>query len=140
MAKKTGYGMRLQRGNGASPEVFTTLEGCKNIAGPDQDHPLVDATDADSVSSAHATFARRGYTDDGKLTVTVNLVDGSVTQLAHEGDLESSAVTNYKVLDRAGATVGAFGGWIESFHRTRPQDTMMEATLTYQVDGTYTAS
>ncbi len=76
----TGLGLVLAIGNGASPEVYTTIGEVKTSAGPQLKNDTVDVTNVQSPGGVKEFLA--SLTDPGEVSVTVNYVPGDPGQQA----------------------------------------------------------
>jgi hypothetical protein len=78
----TGYGAKLQRGDGQSPENFVSVMGLKTIDGPGIKRDTHDTTDMDG--DGWRTFVG-GLVDGGEVTFDANLLPGNHTQGQNDG-------------------------------------------------------
>lgn len=66
-------GSKISRGNGASPEVFTNIEECTAINGPDGTAALIDVS---HLQSTRKEFLP-GLADSGQIQLECNFVGGT---------------------------------------------------------------
>lgn len=91
-------GTLLQRGDGATPEVFTTVAEVGSIAGPSLQADLIDVTNHSSPSRYREYI--QGLKDGGELTFDLNYNPNDATHNATTGvlaDWNSGARKNYRL-------------------------------------------
>ena len=71
---RIGYGTLFQTGNGAVPEVFTTLAEVTNITPPKMSRDTVDATHEESPGAWREFIA--GLKDGGDVSLDLNFIPG----------------------------------------------------------------
>ncbi len=92
-AKTTKY-LRLQRGDGAGSETFTTIAECTNVKGPDEKVALIDATSFDSAAMEDIS----GLSDGQEITFDGNWVGSDAQQQGLRTDLRAGTLRNFKFL------------------------------------------
>lgn len=138
MAKFSGFGIRLKRGDGGAPEAFNTVSAITELSGPDASHPTLECTDNDDVTAAAAQFCRRGWRDNGKVGIDGNLVYSDASQVAMDTSLNDSVARNFQIINRGGNNVITFAGWVEEFKRKHPIGAVMTYSMQIQVNGAIT--
>jgi TP901-1 family phage major tail protein len=105
MAAQKGSALLMKIGDGASPEVFTTIGGMRSTSISMNDE-VVDITNKDS-SRARTLLAQGGV---NSMTVTGSGVfTDTASETTLEGKFDSSALTNYQFLvPDFGTYTGAF--------------------------------
>ncbi len=91
-------GTLLQRGDGATPEVFTTVAEVGSISGPSLQADLIDVTNHSSPSRYREYI--QGLKDGGELTFDLNYNPNDATHNATTGvlaDWNSGARKNYRL-------------------------------------------
>jgi hypothetical protein len=86
--------VKLQRGDAATPEVFTTIAEVTNVNGPPETAPQVDVTSFDS----DAKEFRAGLVDGGEVSFDMNFVGEDSQQQGLRTDLRAGTVRNFKVI------------------------------------------
>lgn len=132
---RIGYGTLFASGNGASPEVFTTLAEVTNITPPGWSRDAVDATHEQS-PSAHREFIA-GLADAGEVSLDINYAPGGTAQASLEAEKilqGSSAAINRRITFPDGSYV-TFVGILTGFEPDAPIDDKMAATVTLKVSG-----
>lgn len=79
----SGYGTLLKMGDGAEPEVYTTVAEVKDIGGPEMEADVIEVTNQDSTGGWKEFIA--GLLDAGEVTFDVNWLPGDATQDATTG-------------------------------------------------------
>ena len=118
----SGFGTLLQVGDGASPEVFTTIAECTNIKPPQQQTGNIDVTHHESPNSHRELIA--SLRSSGTVQFTINYLPANATH-ANTGQgllklQQDRTVKNWKiVLTDPAATEWLFSGFVSNFD---PQD------------------
>lgn len=130
MSGLDGFGTLLKRGDGADPEVFTTIAGLSSITGPGLERETLDVTAHDS-PDAYREFLG-GIKDPGEVSVEVNY-DPSVHDVFVD-DFDDLNPRNYQITWPDG-TVWDIAAFITAFEPTAPFDDKLSATATFKVTG-----
>ena len=69
ISPKSAFGTQLQIGDGATPEVFTLIEGCKNFSGPESSFDHIDVTNHSSPSNYREVVP--SFIDPGEISFDV---------------------------------------------------------------------
>jgi hypothetical protein len=98
-----GYGAKLKRGNGASPQVFTAVAEVRKISGVGSKRGLVDFTNLDSLlTSMEYKLAMK---DGQEFTAECNWIPDSTTQDQSAGmvaDHDNGTVRDFQITLPAG--------------------------------------
>ena len=132
---RMGYGTLFKTGNGASPEVFTTLAETTSITLPAMARDTIEATHNESGGAWREFIA--GLKDGGEISLELNFVPGGSAALAltAEMDLDGTlAVKNRQILFPDGSYF-SFSGILTSFEPDAPLDDKMAASVTFKVSG-----
>lgn len=95
----TTVGLKLQRGNGAGTEVFTTIAEVTNVSGPNESVEQLDVTSFDSSAKEY----RSALVDSGEVTFEMIFVGENAQQQGLRSDIRAGTVRNFKLIlpDRA---------------------------------------
>lgn len=96
---KIGYGTQLKMGDGASPEVFTTVAEVHGFGGPGKSQEAVDATHTDSPNRTKEKIA--GMAEEGDISLDINWVPSDATQDDTTGlrsKIGSATPTNFQMV------------------------------------------
>lgn len=130
MSGLDGFGTLLKRGDGGSPEVFTTIAGLSSITGPGLERETLDVTAHDSPDGYREFLG--GIKDPGEVSVEVNY-DPSVHDVFVD-DFDDLNPRNYQIT-WPDTTVWDFAAFITAFEPTAPFDDKLSATATFKVTG-----
>ena len=129
------YKTLIQYGDGATPELFTTVAEVKEIDPPEQTAPEIDATSHDS---AAAEYILSDCINNGELTIEMHYVAGTGQELLR-GDLAGSATGYY--INTAGGSGQAqlyFTALVKSFKLGTARDDSIKATAVLRITDTLT--
>lgn len=132
---RIGYGTLFASGNGASPEIFTTLGEVTAITPPGWARDTVDATHEQS-PGAHREFIA-GLADAGEVSMDINFVPGGAATAALEAEKAltgSSAAINRRITFPDGSYM-TFVGILTAVEPDAPIDDKMSASVTLKVSG-----
>lgn len=130
-------GMEVQIGNGASPEVFTTISEIKTFSGPSGSATVIDVTDLSSL----AKEKRMGLKDEGQLQFTINYIPANAQHAALRAARTSREKTSFKMLfTDSPQTEWDFEGFVLGFSVSGAVDGVVEAQVTIEITGDITES
>lgn len=114
---KLGYGTLLKRGDGGSPEVFTTIAEVRSITLPTQEREDVDVTHMESPNATREFIA--GLADTGEASCRLNFRPDHVSQGAVSGvidDSENRTLRNYQIMfdQFSGDPTCSFNAYVKS--------------------------
>jgi len=132
MAGMDAFGTQLQRGDGATPEVFTTIADVTSLDLPDIKRDTIDVTSHGSEDGWKEYLG--GLVDGGEMKATVNYQPTLHDQFVD--DFDDRQPRNYRVVfpDDA-ATTWQFGAILTEFKPSAPYDDKAEADLSWQITG-----
>lgn len=137
-AAQSGFGTLLKMGDGASPEVFTTIAEITDIAGPNYAAPTLDALNNDSPSSAMERISNRFY-DAESVTFTIQSLISNATHLSVLATLKAFTKKNFTVTYPNG-TGEAFSGFVSEFKRKAPIKDKLTADVKIDITGPIAAA
>lgn len=134
---KIGYGTLLQFGDGASPEVWTTLAEVVDIAGPGMETAIVNAGHMESPEATMEYIA--GMIQPGEVTVQCAHLPNNATQGASSGVLKlwkDRTKRNWQIVwPVSPAKKWRFKAIVRGFEPDTPLEDKMGLTVTLQVSG-----
>jgi hypothetical protein len=135
--ERPAYGTLLKRGDGASPETFTTLAGVTNINPPQLTSDALDVTDHSS--GGYKKFIQ-GLKDGGEVSVDINYDPAETTQKASGSgllaDWQAGTVRNWKISFPVSPTVDwTFAAFVKDFKAKANVTDKLQATVTFKVSG-----
>ena len=90
-----GVGTILERGDGASPEVFTAIAKIVSVSGPEESKDELDDTTLDS-AGGYKEFVS-GLKDGGSMTLALNYNPADTGQAALQTDYAAGTKQNYRL-------------------------------------------
>ena len=129
-------GTLVQRGNGATPEVFTTIAEVTGIPGLGGAAPTF--TEVTHLLSTRKEW-RRGLPDEGEITLPMNLIPGDPAQIGLWQDLDSGVVRNFKITFDDGNTV-SFGAIVAQLPIAGERDGILTVNAVLRITGAITRS
>lgn len=134
---RLGKGYLVQRGDGASPENFTTIAELQDVDGPELSKDPVEATHQESPNRWREFIS--GMKDGGEVTFDVNHLPDDPTQDATTGlvaDLDSDDARNFRVVfPPPSSKAWVFPGIVTQFGPTGPVADRQTASITIKVSG-----
>lgn len=131
------FGTLLKVGDGATPEVFTTVAEVTALNGPSLSQDTVDVTSHSSTGgwAEHvATIIRAG-----EIGLEVNFVPTDDTQDAVAGlinDLEGQTLRNFQLVwPDSGSTTWSFAAYVTKFEPSAPVGGGLTASCTLLISG-----
>lgn len=137
MSKATsGVGIKFQIGDGAGPEVFTTIAEVTNFTGPNETSPNIDVSNFDSAAREFIA----GLKDGGEVTFEVNFIGSNAQQQSLRAAQSARTLKNFKILLNDAAldadkTTISFSANVTGFSLTASVDAAVKASVTLKVSG-----
>lgn len=130
-------GTKIQMGNGASPEVFTTIAQVVDISGPALKDDVLDVTNHGSTGGWKEFIG--GLKEGGSITLKLNYDPAETTHDASTGflaDFKNSTVRNYKLIfPDTGNTTWNLTGIVEHATPKAPVAGKLEQDVSIRVTG-----
>lgn len=133
----TAHGTLLKRGNGATPESFTTIASVGDIAGPQLKNQMEDATTHDSAGNSESFPTIRDY---GQIKFPVNFVPTDGTHNYTAGivhDWYNKHKWNYQIVFTDGTT-WKFPCYVEQIDLKPTVKGILQADVTLRITGAAT--
>ena len=125
------YGTLLQVGDGAGPEVFTTIAEVKSISGPSFSSEVIDVTTHSSAAAGAWREKIASLIDPGELSFDINLVPTDTQHVALRTDMVNRTKRNFKIVfPDSGTTTWQIAGFVTGFEVNAETDGVLEASLT----------
>lgn len=135
MAQLDTQGVVIKRGDGASPEVFTTIGEVNSIQGPGGSATTIDVTNLSST----AKNKKMGLIDEGQVTLEMKLDTADTAQTGLRTDRSNKTLRNFQiVLTDSPATTISFAAYVMSFALATAVDDVVTASVTLEIDGLVT--
>ena len=135
---KSGFGTLLKMGDGADPEVFTTIAEVKDIGGPSYETGTHDVTNQSSPGAVREFIS--GLIDAGEVTFDVNWMPGNATHDDATGLLAAQLDRELKSFRLVWPQFTpneqcAFEALVTGFETNSPVDDPLSASVTLKVSG-----
>lgn len=129
--------VKLQRGDGATSESFTTIGEIKSFDGPADDAPTLDASSFDSAVQEYIA----GLPSPGEVSGTMNFVASDAQQQGLRSDLLAGTRRNFKLIFNdhpTTPTVFAFAAIVMHLSPSGSTNGILEQKFTLKRTGTTT--
>lgn len=127
-------GTLLKLGDGAAPEVFTTIGQIMDIQGPNESRGTIDASDHDTVAAKE--FLSEALYDGGEQTFELHWDPALATQLTMASLLRSGALRNYQsAFPTNPVRVLSYAAYVTGFSRGAPHDGKLTGSVTLKISG-----
>lgn len=130
---RVGYGTLFQRGDGANPEVFTTIAEVGDIAGPEVRQLFDDATHMESPDGYEEPIP--GVRQAGDVTFPLHFLPDEPTHQLLMTDLNGGVKRNFRIIVAGGTKRWAFAGYVESIGAAHPVKTKMMRDVSIKLTG-----
>ncbi len=139
---KSGMGTQFQRGDGATPENFTTVSEQVKIDGPTEKADTADVTNMDSPNNYREYIST--LLEGGEVQLEMNYIPGSASQQGLRSDYTGRQRRNFKILvpDGSGGTAAtwSFAAVVTEMTRAYEVDKAMRQTVKLKVSGAPTVA
>lgn len=135
-AAKLGLGTLFKRGDGASPEVFTTIPEINSVTGPSGTTEQIDVSHMQSTAREYIL----GLPDFGEFTLEMNWLVNNAVQEGLRSDFINRTTRNFKLEDHGVSPeeVWTIVGLVTGFSLNFPADDRATASVTIKISGTPT--
>ena len=129
-------GIKIARGDGASPEVFTDIPEIREFTGPGGSASVIDVSDLDS------TFREKilGLPDEGQLSFTVHYIADNAVHVNLRADRAARTLRNFRITwtDASPAKIWTFAGYVTEFSVSGGVDDVVLAAVVIEITGAIT--
>jgi len=127
-------GATFQRGDAASPELFTTVDGLVNIGEVGVERSLIDTTDL-----ASTIREWKGAIPDGAEIDLDFQYTATAPQVGLKTDLDGNTVRNFRInVQDSPVKVFAFSGLVISWKISNPIDAVVPLSVRVKITGSLT--
>jgi len=127
-------GIQLQRGNGASPESFTTIAEVKDISGPEITLDTLDVTTHSS--SGHYEEVIPTILRSGEVTFDVNWVPADATHQGLITDRDNRTKRTFTmIMTDPGTATWTFAAYVTKFAVAGPVVGVLGGSITLKITG-----
>lgn len=128
------YGTLLKRGNGAGPEVFSTIAEVKSISGPNMSSDVIDVTTHSSAAAGAWREKIASLIDPGELSFDINFIPAAQGHIDLRTDFVNRTKRNFQLqFPDAGPTIWSIEGIVTSFEIEAPTDDVLSASITITI-------
>jgi len=128
-------GMTIGIGDGASPEVFTTISEISSISGPGGQAAVIDTTDLSSL----AKEKRMGLPDEGQITLDMNWIPKNVQHALLRTKRTAQVAVNFRItFTDSPATTWTFAAFVLGHPVSNSVDEVTKGNVTLEVSGAVT--
>ena len=130
-----GYGTLLKKGDGASPEVFTTVAAVTSIGGPNLQADDIEVTDMESPSGYKEYIS--GLKDGGTVDFEINFNPTNSTHTGLFDDQVAGTSRNWKIVFPSSVSnmTFSFAGTVKTFNLNTDPNTQLSASISIKVSG-----
>ncbi len=133
----SSHGTLLKVGDGADPEVFTTIAEVKDISGPSMSLNMEDATSHDSGGWREEIPT---LLEAGDISFDINYTGGTSQTILAEAQMTRERLNFQMVLPLATPVTKAFSGYVTSHEYSAPVEGILTASVTIRVSGAITTT
>lgn len=133
----SSHGTFLKVGDGAEPEVFTTIAEVKDISGPAMTLNMEDATSHDSGGWREEIAT---LLEAGDISFDVNYYADETQTLLETAQYARERLNFEMVLPLATPVTKTFSGYVTSFENSAPVEGILTASVTIRVSGAITTT
>lgn len=127
--------MTIGIGDGASPEVYTSISEITNISGPGGGASEIDTTDLNSTAKEF----RLGLVDNGSINLSLNFIPANTQHALLRTRSISGAVNNFRMtFTDSPATLWTFAAFVQELSVENGVDGVTTGSVTLRVSGTIT--
>ena len=129
-----GLGTTLQVGDGASPQVYSTIAEVLTMSGPDLTAEDIEVTNFDSTAKEYIS----GVPDGGSINFELNWISGTQQQQLRD-DVDAGTSRNYKVtFPTSPNTTASFDARCTEFSMTTEPNSQIRASANLKISGSVT--
>ena len=131
----SSHGTFLKVGDGAEPEVFTTIAEVKDISGPDMTLNMEDATSHDSGGWREEIPT---LLEAGDISFDINYTGGATQSVLEQAQYNREVLNFQMVFPLETPVTKAFRGVVTSHSFNAPVEGILTASVTIRVSGAIT--
>lgn len=135
-AARSGFGALLKRGDGGSPEVFTTVAEVVNIGAVETRMNLADATHMESPDQHMERIPTLLESSD--ISLELNYLPGDTTQTNLRNDVMNRTLRNFQITIPGSSRVVSFSAFVSQIGPAFPHDGKMTQNVTLAPNGKIT--
>lgn len=130
---RSGLGTLLQRGNGASPEVFTTIPKVRSLKGPPLETTMLDTTALDT-QGGYETLTP-SLKKPGVVTFELDFMPEDTNHQELLGDFVNGTLRDFQIVWPDGVTTYAFQAYVSKWEPSAAPTAVLTAAVSLQISG-----
>lgn len=131
----SGYGTLLKRGDGGSPETFTTVGEVRSIAGPSMETDEADVTTHSSAASGAFREFIMTLIDAGNVEFETNYVPTDPTHVGIRQDFLARTKRNWQIVLPGAIQTISFAAYVQSMPYEFPVDDAIMQKISLRCTG-----
>lgn len=136
----SGYGTLLKRGDGGSPETFTTVGEVRSISGPSMETDEADVTTHSSAAAGAFREFILTLIDAGSVEFDINYVPADATHIGLRNDFLGRTKRNWQIILPGSIQTISFSGYVKTMPLEFPTDDAITAKISIRCTGAPTFS
>lgn len=136
----SAYGTLLKRGDGGSPETFTTVPEVRSISGPTMETDEADVTTHSSAASGAFREFILTLIDAGTVEFDMNYVPGNAVHQGIRNDFLARTTRNWQLVLPSAVQTLSFAGYVKTMPMEFPVDDAITVKVTIRLTGAVTFS
>lgn len=136
----SGYGTLLKRGDGGSPETFSTVGEVRSMSGPSMETDEIDVTTHSSAAAGAFKEFIMGLIDAGSVEFDVNYVPSDPTHIGLRTDFLNRTKRNWQIVLPGAIQTISFAGYVKSMPFEFPVDDAIMQKISIRCTGAPTFS
>jgi hypothetical protein len=130
---RAGLGTLLQRGNGADPEVFTTIPKVRSLKGPPLETTMLDTTALDTTGGYETMIP--SLKKPGQVTFELDFMPDDSNHQALLGDYVRGTLRDFQIVWPDGVSTWAFSAYVSKWEPNAAPEAVLTAAITMQISG-----
>lgn len=136
----SAYGTLLKRGDGGSPETFTTVPEVRSISGPSMETDEAEVTTHSSAASGAFREFILTLIDAGTIEFDINYVPSDAVHLGIRNDFLARTKRNWQLVLPGSIQTISFTGYVKTAPLEFPVDDAITMKVTIRLTGAVTFS
>jgi predicted secreted protein len=136
----SGYGTLLKRGDGGSPETFSTVGEVRSISGPSMETDEAEVTTHSSAASGAYKEFILTLIDAGSVEFETNYVPSDTTHIGLRTDFINRTKRNWQIVLPGAIQTISFSGYVKSMPFGFPVDDAITQKISIRCTGAPTFS
>lgn len=136
----SAYGTLLKRGDGGSPETFTTVPEVRSISGPSMETDEADVTTHSSAALGSFRQFILTLIDAGAVEFDMNYVPSDPVHIGIKNDFLGRTTRNWQLVLPGSIQTISFTGYVKTFPFEFPVDDAITAKVSIRLTGAPTFS